>query len=311
MTTTSTTCTTATTKHPIGRKVVIATRLHLGKASSPPSDEKIKEWISNFQRLTSQTQTQTVENDCEHYTCIPVIAVDATPNHKIPGYDYVAAIRQHCPPHIYILPVTPWYHFVAALNALLLYATHDAKADCILFVSAEVSASASCIATLLAHLDEDDTLVVGAAMNGHVYHHKSGENTNTSENVVVLTGRTCPWNTLAIWNVPKLCQTGFIMVSDLGSAAGVEECAVVALQQKIFSVADRKAKLVQLLPKEDEESSTTTTMTTSTATAPTWQETSFDDIERTKWHEQKMNSKLERAQQQLTALQLSGSVLHC
>jgi hypothetical protein len=272
----TTTTTTTTTNHPI-RKLVIATRLHLGKASSPPNDEKIKEWISNFQRLTSQN---TVDENCE-YTCIPVIAVDATP--KIPGYDYVDAIRQRCPPNIYVLPVTPWYQFVSALNALLLYATHDVKAHCILFVSAEVSASASCIATLLRHL-KDDTLVVGAAMNGHVYNSKPGEN-------VVLTGRTCPWNTLAIWNVPKLCQTGFVMVSDLGSAGGVEECAAVALQQKLFSVSDRKAKLVQL--KEI-----------------TWQET-FDDEERKKWHEQKMNSKLERAQQQLAALQLTGSVLHC
>lgn len=268
---------TATTNYP-SRKLVIATRLHLGKASSPPSDEKIKEWISNFQILTSQT---TVETNCE-YSCIPVIAVDATP--KIPGYDYVDAIRQLCPPNIYILPVTPWYQFVAALNSLLLYATHEAKADCIMFVSAEVSASASCISTLLSHL-KDDTLVVGAAMNGHVY-HKRGEN-------VVLTGRTCPWNTLAIWNVPKLSQTGFVMISDLGSAGGVEECAAVALQQKLFSVSDRKAKLVQL--KE----------------ICTWQET-FDDEERKKWHELKMKSKLERAQQQLTTLALcGGSVLHC
>jgi hypothetical protein len=271
----TTTCT-ATTNRP-SRRLVIATRLHLGKASSPPSDEKIKEWISNFQRLTSETTVETSRD----YTCIPVIAVDATP--KIPGYDYVDAIRQLCPPNIYILPVTPWYQFVAALNALLLYATHDAKADCILFVSAEVSASASCIVTLLGHL-KNDTLVVGAAMNGHVY-HKPGE-------TVILTGRTCPWNTLAIWNVPKLCQTGFVMVSDLGSAGGVEECAAVALQQKLFSVSDRKAKLVQL--KE----------------IYTWQET-FDDEERKKWHEQKMNSKLERANKQLVALQLSGSVLHC
>jgi hypothetical protein len=65
-----------------GKKLVIATRLHLGKASSPPSDSKLKELLENFESISSKCRL----------TTIPVIAVDATP--KIKGYDYVKAIRE-------------------------------------------------------------------------------------------------------------------------------------------------------------------------------------------------------------------------
>lgn len=101
--------------------------------------------------------------------------------------------------------------------------------------------------------------------------------------------RTTPWNTLCVWNLEKLSLIGFASISDLGKSAGIEECVVIALLQKLFPKS--VAKLVKL-----EEIS--------------WEET-FTDEERRKWHEEKMKSKVERAAHQLNELGLSGTVLHC
>jgi hypothetical protein len=260
------------------KKLVIATRLHLGKASSPPSDVQLKATLANFESVAKTSGA------------IPVIAVDATP--KLPDYDYVQAVRQNLPDKslIQILPVTPWGKFVPALNALVLFAASTIDADLILFVSAEVSASPKSIQTLCeAIIDtDDDVIVAGAAMNGHVYTPPSGEKT-TPSNIIELNGRTCPWNTLAVWNVRKLSLTGFQLCSDLGDSAGVEECVAIAVLQKLFPKS--QAKLIKL----DDIS---------------WEE-SFDDEERQKWHETKMASKLERAARQMQRLQLSGTVTHC
>ena len=208
-------------------KLVIATRLHLGNASSPPSDEKLKGILENFERLGSLV---------EH--TLPVIAVDATP--KIDKYDYVDTIRSLLPNEskIEILPVTPWGKFVSALNALVLYAIHQ-QADKIMFVSAEVKVSANSIQTLCQQLDNDDTVIVaGAAMNGHLFNEASGAE------AIDLNGRTTPWNTLAVWDLSKLSMTGFVLCSDLGPSAGVEECVAIAMIQKLFPAS--KAKLVKL-----------------------------------------------------------------
>ena len=51
---------------------------------------------------------------------------------------------------------------------------------------------------------DDDTLVVGPTLPGHEF----------SEGEQALRGRTCPWNTAAIWNVSKLALIGFPLVGD-------------------------------------------------------------------------------------------------
>jgi hypothetical protein len=263
------------------KKLVIATRLHLGKTSSPPSDSSLKATLANFEGLAKTSNG------------IPVIAVDATP--KLPDYDFVQAVRENLPDKscIQIVPVTPWGKFVPALNALVLFAASDSiQADWILFVSAEVSATPKSIQTLCdAVIDDtdDDVIVAGAAMNGHVYITPTTSGENTTPKVIELNGRTCPWNTLAVWNVRKLSLTGFQLCSDLGDSAGVEECVAIAVLQKLFPKS--QAKLIKL----DDIS---------------WEE-SFDDEERQKWHETKMTSKLERAARQMQRLQLSGTVTHC
>ncbi|CAJ1946266.1 unnamed protein product [Cylindrotheca closterium] len=257
-------------------KVMIATRLHLGKATSPPTAEKLASLVTSFGQMA-----EAVENS------IPVIAVDSTS--KIEGYDYPTAIRQALATtagtsKIQILPVTPWGKFTPALNALVTYAV---EVDCglIMFCSAEIKAPKEAIEKLCRHVDID-TLVAGAALPGHLY----------SPGTQDLSGRTCPWNTLAVWDVKKLSLTGFQLCSDLGATAGVEECAVVGLLQKLFVVpaTTMMAKLVKL----DEIQ---------------WEQ-EFEDEERRKWHEYKMKSKLDRAQAQMEQLNLAssgGKVLHC
>jgi hypothetical protein len=274
-------------------KLVIGTRLHLGNASVPPSSQQIEGWIRNLQTMVDET----AGNDLG---VVAVIAVDATP--KIPEYDYVQVLRQHISGDrtlesiIHILPVSPWGKFVPALNALVLYAHEDLQADHILMVSAEVSASSASIHTLYNHCkeeiegDESYVLVAGAALNGHTYQVPNVEN-DQRQLLIPLNGRTCPWNTLAMWNLSKLILTGFLSVSDIGSSAGIEECAAVAIHQHLFPHA--RSKLVALSDVK-------------------WNE-QFDDEERKKWHERKMNSKLERSEIQLKLLGLEniGRVEHC
>lgn len=268
-------------------QLVIATRLHLGNASAPPSSELIQSWIRNLEGMAASVGA-----------CHTLIAVDSTP--KIPDYDYVQVIREHVATTtttaantntadpIIVVPVTPWGKFVPALNALVTCAYTELDAKFILFVSAEVAVSAASIQELVKHCSEEEqandsyVLVAGATLNGHVYQPNS---------IVTLNGRTSPWNTVAVWNVPKLILTGFLMVSDLGSNAGVEECTAIAVHQQLFPQA--RAKLVRLNDVE-------------------WQDV-FEDDERRQWHERKMNSKLERAAAQLKLLQLvdKGIVEHC
>eukprot|EP00980_Cylindrotheca_fusiformis_P007326 scaffold1525_cov142-Cylindrotheca_fusiformis.AAC.126 len=255
----------------LGKKLVVATRLHLGKATSAQSKEKLQDVLRNFDSLA-----RTVEGATK------VIAVDSTP--KIEGYDFVDAIREALPvdSETTILPVTPWGTFTPALNALVTYAV-NLEADMIMFVSAEIKVSDQTIYDLCQRVIEDeDTVVAGAALPGHTY----------SAGNVELNGRTCPWNTLAVWNLQKLSLTGFQLCSDIGSSAGIEECVAFALVQKLFP--ESKAKLVKLDGVQ-------------------WEQSFDGDEERRKWHEFKMNSKLERSQIQMGRLNLSssGTVVHC
>lgn len=186
---------------PEPRKLVVATRLHLGNATAPPNSEKVDKTVKNFLQFCSNCKASHA-----------AIAVDATL--RVPGYDYVQAVEsaahdasfsmEEPHPALQVLPVTPWGKFCPALNALVRYAAVDCRAQLIMFVSAETEASASSVSMLINEVDSS-TLVVGAVLPGHDYHE--GER-------VPLNGRNTPWNTLAVWNLPNLALNGFPMVSD-------------------------------------------------------------------------------------------------
>lgn len=262
-------------------KLVIATRLHLGRAEAPPSSERLAKIIANLESLRVQASSTIAGVHV-------VVAIDATP--KLEGYDYVHAVQEVIQKQRYrkmeVLPVTPWGKFVPALNAIVIHSKNELEADLILFVSAEVSASTTTIDTLCRHVTQDPNVIVaGATLQGHDYQGRPG---GIGVVQVPLNGRTTPWNTLAVWDLDKLSRVGFVAVSDLGPSAGVEECAAIAVLQKLFPQSI--AKLV----KVDDIS---------------WEET--EDEERKKWHEEKMKSKVQRPARQLEMLNLSGTVIHC
>lgn len=257
------------------KRLAVATRIHLGNASTPPTTDKLKGIIDSLSSLAkSLNATQTI------------IAADAAPIWD--GYDLIDELRSMAvsTDDITIVPVTPWNKFVPALNAIL---SEASGSDYCLMMSVETHATSDNVEILLQHMDEM-TLVVGAVLPGHDFHPHS---------IQPLNGRTTPWNTLAIWNLAKLSLTGFVLVADgvhpgkdgSTGVSGVEEVSTIAVMQRILGADDAKAKLVSL---SDEVK---------------W-ETDFEDEERQAWHERKMNSKLERATRHLELLSLNGTVLH-
>jgi hypothetical protein len=101
-----------------------------------------------------------------------------------------------------VQPVCPWGAFTHPLNVALKIAVDEGYQQ-ILFQSLEVALTTSDRDLLLSYFD-DQTLVVGPVLQGHVF--AEGENP--------LRGRTTPWNTCAIWSVEKLSLVGFPSIGD-------------------------------------------------------------------------------------------------
>ena len=266
------------------REIILATRIHLGKQSIPPCTPTLTNTLSAFLQTASSINASKA-----------VIAVD--PEEKIAGYDLVSAIEQalaearkelsSCttPQHCAILKVSPWGNFVPALNALTAWAcqNQDEKnkdESIIMFISAETTVTKETVGEMTRHMT-DDTLVVGAVLPGHDYH--GAGNGNDHGVAAYLNGRTCPWNTTAMWNLNKLAIFGFPLVAEgvhklkdgTPVAAGIEEFATIMLHQRM-SPGRSKAKLVKVAGVEWEQN--------------------FEDEERRKWHEAKMKSKHSRAE---------------
>jgi hypothetical protein len=187
-------------------KIVVCTRVHLGKASVPPTDEFLTSQLSSFVSLVKSSRALK-----------GAIAVDSEP--KIDGYDLPSRLRtllsnvleqneyDNNKVVVDIIPVTPWGQFIPALNALVSWASVS-RASYVLFVSAEISTlTYDSIQLLSRHLHDNKTLVVGAVLPGHQYDNKS-------RGRVPLTGVTIPWNTVAMWNISKLALTGFPLVAE-------------------------------------------------------------------------------------------------
>lgn len=186
---------------------------------------------------------------------------------------------------IVVLPVTPWGKFTPALNAALGKVVERGDGF-VAFQSLEFRMEAAAVTMLLDYAVADKSvLAIGPRMNGHEF-------TERGSYSVGLRGRTCPWNTFAIWRTRHLALTGFPTVADgLGSSTGgVEEVAAIALLQKLNPTF--KAVLAKV-------------------PGVRW-ETNFSDPKRRAWHEEKMRSKDQRPQQQLEwlGLQSKGVVMH-
>lgn len=314
--------TTATDDAPLA----IATRLHLGHASIPPSPSQLSETLTAFISLAQSIGA--------HFA---IVAVDV--EERISGYDLVEEVTKTCNHHLLsiatrpdnnvvridILPVTPWGKFVPALNAIVSHvATLGAKY--VLMTSVEVHLTNHVLTIMKSNLDLEKTLVVGIVLPGHDYRcckqsvaqidddHNGDEDGGETQKggdeqevQVELTGRTTPWNTCSLWNVSKLSLTGFLLVSEglhpeddeseLGSSAGVEEVCTIATLQRILGPCNAQAKLISIPGEEN---------TTS------WETSNFEkDVKRQEWHEKKMASKVTRAKRQLELMGLSGTVIHC
>ncbi|KAL3671789.1 hypothetical protein V7S43_003698 [Phytophthora oleae] len=184
-----------------------------------------------------------------------------------------------------IIPMLHWGKFVPALNALIgTAADHFPNADTLILQSLEIDVDAASVEALRSYFDPKHDLVVGAALPGHDFQ------LNSASQPVELTGLTSPWNTLALWNLEQLTKVGFALMGDalrlevdgLGSAAGIEEVATIAMYQQLYSngTSPTTAKLVRV-------------------PSIAWQLDRLQDPKRLEWHKKKMSSKQQRAAAQL------------
>jgi hypothetical protein len=123
-----------------------------------------------------------------------------------------------------------------------------------------------------------NALVVGAAIEGHDF--RPGWND--------LRGRTCPWNTFAVWDAKKLAVFGFPILGDgttldRRKIGGVEEVTAITIAQ------NHLRNSVAVLTEMD-------------STNMTWNTHFNNDPQRMAYHLQKMASKDERPAEQLKLL---------
>ncbi|QRW14741.1 cation diffusion facilitator family transporter [Ceratobasidium sp. AG-Ba] len=192
---------------------------------------------------------------------------------------------------VHVLPFTSatYGRFVPALNAIVAFA-HAREFRFVLFQSVEVDIGVE-QANKIVGLHQDDVLVVGKAFDAHEFcQSNSGQ-----PNPVLLTGRTCPWNTFAMWDVGKLARTGFLLNSETNTpphASAIEEAPTIALHQRLFPGRSR-ALLVQFEPVETNDDG--------------WG-TQWTDPARIEWHARKLASKDTSAASHIANIGLVGSM---
>jgi len=251
--------------------LVVGTRIHFNDQSCEQVDRtKIIDFLQSSLQYASMT----------------VIAVGASRK----TVDLIAQVaKQVDATRVHVINVDPWGKFAPALNTLVSYASHGAY-SMLCLQSLEVIASVKTIKGLCEHLDHKDTLVCGSAfLRDHSF----------SQGLQVLGGRTCPWNTLAVWNVAKLSLVGFPLIAEgrpslpTGEAevpAGVEEVCAISILQKLCPCTSR-AKLIL-----------------DAGATSSWA-TEFSDPARAAWHAKKMKSKCERPRLQLAALGIDPGIV--
>ena len=143
-------------------------------------------------------------------------------------------------PKVNAFSVTPWGRVVQAPNALLIKAAEQ-EMDYLLFMSTEYPVTTSLVSLLQSHCD-NETLVVGACLEGHDFKAKPGKQASVKR----ATGLQIPWNTCALWSVARLVYTGFVLTADSlqdPDNAGMEEMGTIAAQQILWP-GKASAKLV-------------------------------------------------------------------
>lgn len=258
------------------RRLTVVTRVHGASATSMASVDDIVAFL----------------RACEGYASAVIVCVgvgDAL-EHGTYLSEVTSAVQTQAQTFksdmpIVVLPVSPWGKFTPALNAALGKVVERGDGF-VAFQSLEFRIEAAAVTTLLDYAVADESvLAIGPRMNGHEFAERGSYR-------VELRGRTCPWNTFAIWRTRHLALTGFPMVADgLGSSTGgVEEVTAIALLQQLNPTL--KAVLAKV-------------------PGVSW-ETNFSDPKRRAWHEEKMRSKDQRPQQQLEwlGLQKKGVVVH-
>jgi len=229
---------------------------------------------------------------CDSYASSIIICVGV--GDELEHADYIKTLRKAIDSEsfretlqIVLLPVVPWGKFTPALNAAVVKVAERGDGF-IAFQSLEFRISNSAVRLLQDYMMHDDSvLVIGPRMQGHEFQASS----KAPRQNVVLRGRTCPWNTFAIWRTKYLALTGFPIVADGmgGNMGGVEEVAAITLLQKINPTLQAVLAGIKGL---------------------TW-ETNFTDPKRKQWHEEKMRSKDERPAKQLQWLNFQGgAVVH-
>ncbi|KAG8743714.1 hypothetical protein FRC10_011587 [Ceratobasidium sp. 414] len=179
---------------------------------------------------------------------------------------------------VHVLPFTSatYGRFIPALNAIVAFA-HTLEFKLVLFQSVEVRVGPEQVKRM-ADLCDGDVLVVGKAFGAHAFLSPS-PNTDQGSAPVFLTGRTCPWNTFAMWDVSKLARTGFLLTSETNTpphASAIEEAPTIALHQRLFPGQSR-ALLVRFEAVD-------------TGGKDGWG-TTWVDPARTEWHARKLASK--------------------
>ena len=249
---------------------IVVTRVHTISASAIADPVKVCEFVDSVLEYAAKV--------------VICIGIGSGSNQGGQIDDYVLSVRKLMNAsqlsRVIFLSVVPWGRFTSPLNAALVRAM-DEPYSYIAFQSLEFRMPAKAAVKLLARLKSDsDILVAGPAISGHEF----------AQGAQSLRGRSCPWNTFAIWSLPFLTLTGFPMIGDGHGpcAGGVEEVSAISLLQHINP--QLKALLVRLPGIE-------------------WN-TTFEDTQRAQWHERKMSSKNERPARQLDILGVKGGVVH-
>ena len=247
-------------------KVIVALRLHQ----------------QNSHLLPEIPHLLTLMHSCLAYASRVLLCIDTEPS-----YTQALTLALQNERFITLLPVQPWGRFTQALNAAVEFASQHSY-RLIIFQSLEITVHPERMHPLLSLFDREEELcLVGPELEGHAF--QEGSN--------ALRGRTCPWNTLAIWRVAFLSLIGFPLIGN-GSGemeGGVEEVSAVAVLLTIRPACKVYLARWSLHGERNE--------------GVIWDTQGFQgDEERRRYHEKKMRSKDERPARHLHMLGLKKEI---